>query len=121
MTPNTLLDPAAAGVLSLSGATQYAESGIVSRTVLTTEAARVVLFGFGAGQSLSEHASPQRALVQILSGRASWTIGGETRLAVAGDLIHLPPGCPHAVSAIEPFSMLLTLLREPAPSSAANS
>jgi len=31
-----------------------------------------------------------------------------------GDLLHLPPRRPHAVRAIEPFSMLLTIVPEPA-------
>jgi quercetin dioxygenase-like cupin family protein len=36
----------------------------------------------------------------------------------AGDLLHLPPGLPHAVLATEPFSMLLvTIRREGAPKS----
>ena len=115
MNKKSLFDPASIGVLHLPEAAQFSESGIVSRTVLSAEPARVVLFGFAAGQELTEHASPARALVQILSGRCDWTIGGEKRTLGPGDLLHLPPGLPHAVRALEPFSMLLTLIREPTP------
>jgi quercetin dioxygenase-like cupin family protein len=74
---------------------------------------RVTLFGFAAGQELTEHTSSSRALIQILSGSSTWMIDGQTRTLRAGELLHLPSGTPHAVRAEEPFSMLLTLAREP--------
>ena len=112
MSARTLLATDRAGSLSLGSATQFSDSGIVSRTLLDAERTRVVLFGFAAGQELTEHATPARAVIQMLSGRAEWTLGKEKRTLAAGDLLHLPPGQPHAVVATEPFSMLLTLVRE---------
>ena len=112
MPAQTLLESNAAGTLPLVAATQFSDNGIVSRTVLSAGRTRVVLFGFAAGQELTEHATPARALVQMLSGRAEWTLAGEKRTLAAGDLLHMPPGLPHAVRAAEPFSMLLTLVRE---------
>ena len=112
MSSSTLLASDAAGVLALVPATQFSDSGIVSRTILSAGRTRVVLFGFAAGQELTEHATPARALVQMLSGRAEWTLAGEKRSLAAGELLHMPPGLSHAVRANEPFSMLLTLVRE---------
>ncbi|HLP03516.1 MAG TPA: cupin domain-containing protein [Opitutaceae bacterium] len=112
MSSRTLLDPTRGDATSLPAATQFSDSGIVSRTVLASGRTRVVLFGFAAGQELTEHASPARALVQMLSGRAEWTLAGEKRTLGPGDLLHMPPGLPHAVRALETFSMLLTLVRE---------
>ena len=112
MSSNTLLPPNQPGALPLAASAQFSDSGIVSRTVLSAGRARVVLFSFAIDQELTEHATPARALVQMLSGRAEWTLGGEKRLLTAGELLHMPPGLPHAVRAIEPFSMLLTLVRE---------
>ncbi len=112
MGANTLLTSERAGVLPLTASTQFSDSGIVSRTILSAGRTRVVLFGFAAGQELTEHATPARALVQMLSGRAEWTLAGEKRTLAAGELLHMPPGLPHAVRATEPFSMLLTLIRE---------
>lgn len=112
MSSRTLLPSDAAGVLPLVPSTQFSDSGIVSRTILSAGRTRVVLFGFAAGQELTEHATPARALVQMLSGRADWTLAGEQRTLTAGELLHMPPGLPHAVRAQEPFSMLLTLVRE---------
>lgn len=112
MSSRTLLEPDRAGTVPLASATQFSDSGIVSRTVLAAGRTRVVLFGFAAGQELTEHASPARALVQMLSGRAEWALAGEKRVLGPGELLHMPPGLPHAVRALEPFSMLLTLVRE---------
>lgn len=96
--------------LSLPAEVQFAPNGIVSRTLLRTLNGRLVLFGFDAGQELTEHTSPHHAIVQILSGRCEWKLGGETRELGAGDLLHMPPHLPHAVKALERFSMLLTLI-----------
>lgn len=113
-TPSTLLDLNTPGAVTLADATQFSTNGIVSRTLVSREGLRVTLFGFAAGQELTEHASSSRALIQILTGTSQWSVAGEPRTVRAGELLHLPPGTPHAVRADEPFSMLLTLVREPA-------
>jgi quercetin dioxygenase-like cupin family protein len=110
---STLLDPACAGMISLADATQFSPSGIVSRALLSRPGLRVTLFGFTAGQELTEHASSSRAIIQILSGSSAWTVAGAARVVRTGEVLHLPPGTPHAVRAEEPFSMLLALVREP--------
>lgn len=111
---STLLDFSTPGSLHLADATQYSAGGIVSRTLFSREGLRVTLFGFAPGQELTEHTSSSRAFIQILSGSSEWTIAGEPRRLGAGGLLHLPPQTPHAVRADESFSMLLTLVREPA-------
>lgn len=100
-----------ATVLALAAETQFAPNGIVSRTLLRTALGRVVLFGFDAGQELTEHTSPHHAIVQVLTGRCEWKLGGETCTLQAGDLLYMPPHLPHAVRAVERFSMLLTLIK----------
>jgi len=109
----TLLDPSAAGVLHLADAAQFSEAGIVSRALHDAAGVRMTLFAFAPGQQLTEHASPARALVQVLSGACDFTVAGKKTPLRAGDLLHLPPGLPHAVSATEAFSMLLLTIREP--------
>lgn len=114
-TLSTLLDSGAPGSLDLTTATQFSAHGIVSRGLLSAPGLRVTLFGFAVGQELTEHTSGSRAIIQILSGTSVWTVAGEVRALHAGSILHLPPGTPHAVRADEPFSMLLTLVREPTP------
>jgi quercetin dioxygenase-like cupin family protein len=104
-----LIPPDQAKVLALAAETQYAPNGIVSRTLLRTPNGRMVLFGFDAGQELTEHTSPHHAVVHVLSGRCEWKLGDETRELQAGELLYMPPQLPHAVKALERFSMLLTL------------
>ena len=110
----TLLSPAEAGRCSLFAPVANVDQGIGSQAVLTTPALRLTLFHFAAGQELSEHTSKARALVQILSGTCAFSTGATLHTLRAGDLLHLPPGAPHALTAPEPFSMLLTQITEPA-------
>ncbi|MBK8857892.1 MAG: cupin domain-containing protein [Opitutaceae bacterium] len=114
MKKNTLLSLAESGTCSLLDPVQNVAHGIVSRAVLTTPALRLTLFHFAAGQELSEHTSKARALVQILTGTCKFSVGPTVHMLKPGDLLHLPPGALHAVSAPEAFSMLLTQVTESA-------
>jgi hypothetical protein len=60
MNEHSRIDAREPAILSLPDETRFADSGIVSRTLLQTPSARVVLFGFAEGQELSEHASSHR-------------------------------------------------------------
>ena len=115
MSKPTLFDPAVAGVIHLAEAAQFSEAGIVSRALHDQAGVRVTLFAFAAGQQLTEHASPARALVQVLSGTCEFTLAGRKTPLRTGDLLHMPPGLAHAVLATEAFSMLLITIREPKP------
>lgn len=115
MSEMPLIPGGACRVLSLAAETQFAPNGIVSRTLWHSPNGRMVLFGFDAGQELTEHTSPHHATVHILSGRCEWKLGEETRTLEAGDLVYMPPQLPHAVKALERFSMLLTLVKVPPP------
>lgn len=114
-----MFDPAAARIVSLAEETQFAPDGIVSRTLWRAPGSRVVLFGFAAGQELSEHTSTQHALIQVLSGECDFALKGQWHRLKPGDLLSMPPDTPHAVRAVTPFSMLLTLLKPAAESSSA--
>ena len=110
MTPTSLLPADEARALQLTEAVQTAPAGIVSRTVLSADDVRVVLFSFAEGQELTAHTNRRRALVQILDGECDFQFGGKWHRLAAGNLLHLPPNDPHAVRAgAGPFSMLLTL------------
>lgn len=115
MSDQPLIDLAKGGVFSLAEETRFAPNGIVSRNLFRTPTSRVVLFGFAEGQELSEHTSTWHALVQVLSGSCEFSLAGEWRTLRAGDLLHMPPGMPHAVKAAGSFSMLLTLLKPEPP------
>lgn len=112
MAQSTLFDPTQARVLNLAEVTQFSDAGIVSRALHDQHGVRVTLFALSAGQKLTEHSTPARALVQVLSGVCEFTLAGKKTQLKSGDLLHMPPGLPHAVLATEAFSMLLVTIRE---------
>ncbi len=90
---------------------EYAADSIVSKTILDKSVGNLTLFAFDRGQRLSEHTSPYDAVVEVLDGKASLTIGGREVEASAGDLIVMPANVPHAVTAVDRFKMLLIMIR----------
>lgn len=87
------------------------DDGILSRTLYNDERVKVVIFGFGAGQELSEHTASSPAILQILRGEAKLTLGNDTVEAKAGTWIHMPPHLKHAIYAKTPLIMLLLLIK----------
>lgn len=116
MSQSSLVSADAARAVVLKDSVQVAPAGIVSRTLLQTPELRVVLFAFDAGQELTTHTNRRRALLQVLSGEGEFFFDGTWHTLASGSWVHLPPGHPHAVRAgAVPFTLLLTLASEPAP------
>jgi quercetin dioxygenase-like cupin family protein len=84
---------------------------IVSRTVYRDDAVKVVLFGFAAGEGLTEHTASQAAILHFLQGEATVTLGDVKEKAAPGAFIHMPPKLPHSVVAHSDVLMLLLLLK----------
>ena len=97
---------------NFSDSIEYSAEGIVSKKVIQKETGNVTLFAFDKEQKLSEHTAPFDALVQVLEGEAEIVIGGNPNHLRKGDSIIMPAGVPHAVNALEPFKMLLTMIRD---------
>jgi quercetin dioxygenase-like cupin family protein len=100
------------GILfNLAADIEYAKDAVVSRTIIKKTTGTITLFAFDAGQGLSPHVAPFDALVQILDGECSFSIE-ETKFQMGlGDCIILPAGKTHAVEALKPFKMLLTMIK----------
>jgi quercetin dioxygenase-like cupin family protein len=113
MSAAALLATDAAGVCPLGGPAKSVDHGIVSQAILTAPGLRVTLFHFAAGQELSEHITPARALVQVLAGSCDFSLNGETRRLNAGDLLHMPPKLSHAVRATTDLALLITQATPP--------
>jgi len=90
---------------------KYQEGSIVSRALIDKQAGTVTLFAFDARQGLSEHTAPYDALVHLLEGEADITIAGETLRVREGEMVIMPASKSHALKAITPFKMLLTMIR----------
>jgi quercetin dioxygenase-like cupin family protein len=90
----------------------YAEQGIASRVLAKKGSSNVTLFAFEKGQGLTEHTSPFDALVIILEGVMTLTIGGKPVSAPANSITRMPANVPHALDAGERTRMLLVMLRD---------
>jgi len=84
---------------------------IVSKTIIEKETGTVTLFAFDQDQALSEHTAPFDALVQIIEGRAEIRIAGIPHLVSEGEMLVMPGHQSHALKALTPFKMLLTMIR----------
>ncbi len=98
-------------VIRLVDAIDYQEGSVVSKTIINQKTGNVTLFAFDKGQDLSEHTSPFDALVYIIDGVAEITISGQPIRVSAGEMIIMPAHEPHALLALEPFKMLLVMIR----------
>lgn len=85
--------------------------GTLSRTVYQDERLKVVLFGFSAGQELSEHTASTPAIMHFLSGEADVTLGEEKVVASAGTWIHMEAQLSHSIRAKTSVVMMLSLLK----------
>src|SRR5215207_1207468 len=83
------------------------DGSILSRTVYRDNQIKVVLFGFAAGQSLSQHSAAQPAVIHILSGEATITLGQDVKQAAAGTWLWMPACQLHSLFAKTPVTMLL--------------
>ena len=98
-------------VLSLQSLVTPTAQGIASRVLAKAPGGNVTLFAFDAGQGLTEHTSPFDALVLVLDGALTLTIGGVPLRAEPGTVVRMPADVPHAVDAPVAARMLLIMLR----------
>ncbi|HEY0865805.1 MAG TPA: cupin domain-containing protein [Fimbriimonas sp.] len=98
-------------VASLSSEIEIPKDGITSRALYNDAATRVVIFGFDQGQELSEHTASMPAIVHILSGEATLTLGDQPQEASAGSWAYMEANLSHSIVAKTPVIMLLTMMK----------
>jgi quercetin dioxygenase-like cupin family protein len=85
--------------------------GTLSRTLYQDDVVRLVGFAFAEGQELTEHTSALAVVIQVLRGRLHLRLGEQETELAPGGWVRMPPRLPHAVRALEPTVMLLTMLK----------
>jgi quercetin dioxygenase-like cupin family protein len=95
----------------LGAAVEIAPGSIVSKPLQGDGRSKVVLFGFDAGQELSEHTASVPATIQVIEGEALFVLGGVEYEAKAGSFAYMPAQLPHAIRAKTPLKMLLVMLK----------
>jgi quercetin dioxygenase-like cupin family protein len=105
----------------LTGSMDVPDEGILSRTIHDDDQLRAVLFGFAAGEELSEHTASQPAILHFLEGRARLTLGEDGMEVGAGTWVHMAPELRHSLHAETPTVMLLLLMKTPSDAGEASS
>jgi len=82
---------------------------ITSRSFYKGDGINAILFAFDAGQELSEHTSSKAAILQIVNGDATITLGNDTHKVSTGAWIQMPPHLKHSVYADTSLKMLLLM------------
>lgn len=111
--PERNVEPLASDRVSiLTELVDVAPGAIVSRVLAKSGGGSVTLFAFDQGQGLSEHTAPFDALVQVVDGCLELTIGDAEMRVGGGEIVRMPANVPHALHAVEPSRMVLTMLRD---------
>ena len=105
------MSPAYTQIANLAAQAEPPAEGILSRTIYNDEQLKAVVFGFDQHQELTEHTASNPAILQIIRGEATLTLGDDTVETQAGAWIHMPAGLRHAVKSRTPVVMLLLLLK----------
>ncbi len=96
---------------NLSSEAAVPDNGIVSRTLHSDDHLKVVLFGFDAGQELSEHTASVPATIHIIEGTADVRVGEQFAEAAPGYWAWLPAHMPHSILAKTKTVMLLYMMK----------
>lgn len=96
---------------NLSQLISFQNDSVVSREIINKPTGTVTLFAFDKGQGLSEHTAPFDAFVLALEGSAEITVSGIVNLTKSGESLLMPANAPHSIKALEPFKMLLTMIK----------
>ncbi len=91
--------------------TQFAERGIVSKTLVDSPKANISLFAMSTGEHMSGHASRWAATIHVLRGAGKIQIGDTEYEGKPGALYYMPAGQYHALTSTDDLAFLLNLFR----------
>jgi quercetin dioxygenase-like cupin family protein len=97
-------------ILDLAREAEPPADGILSRAIYQDDRIKAVVFGFGAGQELSEHTAARPALLYFVQGQATLGLGDDTQPAQPGTWVHMPAHLKHSIKAHTPVVLLLVLV-----------
>ena len=88
------------------------EGQIETKTLAQKKGVGLTALAFGKGEGVGPHTANGDALIYIHEGVATVTIGDEVQEATKGQVVLMPTGIPHQVTAKEDMKMLLIVVRE---------
>jgi quercetin dioxygenase-like cupin family protein len=104
-------DPSFTVLENLLDEVEIPENGTLSRVVFNADGLRVVLFAFDTGEQLTDHSATVPAVVQVIKGRLEMTLGDQKMEIDPGSWVHMDAHLIHALVALEPSVVVLTLQR----------
>jgi quercetin dioxygenase-like cupin family protein len=96
---------------NIEGMIEFAQDGIVSKTVLKAPDKEVSLFCMSTGQMLSSHTSSYPAIIHVLRGKGEITLAKKKYEASTNAWFYMPANLPHALLSIDNLVFLLTLFK----------
>jgi quercetin dioxygenase-like cupin family protein len=115
MTKDETAQPGATVVELAALLPEILPDSIISRSVFGNDLLKGTIFGFAAGEELTEHTASRPAILHFLSGEAELTLGDRKLVAQPGTWAYMPARLPHSIVAIRPTAMLLLMLNESEP------
>jgi quercetin dioxygenase-like cupin family protein len=79
------------------------------RQMVVGERLMVVRLRFAPRVVTPAHEHPHEQITLVERGRARFTVGDEQRVAVAGDVLHFPPGCWHGATMLDEEVVLIDI------------
>lgn len=95
--------------ITLADQIEYQAGQVVSKTLVQNDKVSMTLFSFDKGEEISTHAAAGDAMVTVLDGTGSFTVGGEVFILNAGETLIMPKDIPHVVYGEEKFKMQLVV------------
>ncbi|MFZ3068880.1 MAG: cupin domain-containing protein [Microgenomates group bacterium] len=95
----------------LSQQINFQSGSVVSKEILNKTTGTITIFAFDKDQGLSEHKAPYDAFVMGIEGSAEITVSGTVNLVKSGESLLMPANSLHSVRALEPFKMLLIMIK----------
>lgn len=103
------LQPLQSLVVKLKNKIEYAETGILSKSLLKLPYSQYTLFCLAAGTDIAEHTSTRHAVVQVIEGQGTLTLEAQEISLAPGVFVFMPANAPHALKADSDLAFLLTL------------
>ncbi len=106
-------DPTIPGTVlhDLAAEVEIPQNGTLSRVLYKDDHIRLVVFAFDREQELTDHTAGVPVTIHVVSGSLELSMGGTESVIGPKSWVHIPAGLTHAVKAVEPSVMVLTLLK----------
>lgn len=80
----------------------------LKKVLLSTPTLQVVQLHLAAGKEIPPHSAPGEITVQLLRGRVSFHVDGQTHDLIPGTLLYVAAGETHSLDALEDSRLLVT-------------